>query len=296
MKEKSMIKPPPIRTKTKITPVTVTPKNDIQEVIEYYSHIDNYSKEEFQQGVADHKWYLETLLNIGSHEEVREFMSDYAKITYSFLVEKAIEQLKSNLKLKLDNICAVLDYLTIEHEYQLDNTFRLFNNEAAIAIGDYENYLILASEKHCHVIDIKKIPLQTIHSLFTNGKVNIFYKAAETLQVIKNQKILMTNNIFDVTTAYKLLLGDAITAEELDKKINEQIGNYSDKDKAIRRTQLLLKVRLELRQQIIEKKLINEAKEAFKSLAEQFTVSQDILTQANTLKKMFDGVIIQPFS
>jgi hypothetical protein len=262
------------------------------ETIEYWSDIENYSTEEFKEGVKAHKWYLETLLNIGSDEEVKEFMANYAKISYSFLVEKAIEQLESNLKLKLDKICAVVDYLEIKEDYQLDNTFRLFNDEQAIAIGEYENYLIIASEKYCHVIDTKKIPLDNIHKLFVNGKVNVFYKAEKTLQLIKDKKILMTNNIFDVTSAYKLLFGETITEETIDRKIDTQLGNLSDKDKAIKKTQYLLKVRLELRQQIINKKLIKEAKELFDNVAEPFTVGSDILDLVTRLKKSFDGEIV----
>jgi hypothetical protein len=261
-----------------------TAKNDIEEMIEYWSDIENYSKEEFIEGVEAHKWYLETLLNIGSHEEIKDFMANYAEISYSFLVEKAIEQLESNLKLKLDNICNILEYQTLEHDYQLDNTFRLFNDEQAIAIGDYENYLIIASEKYCHLIDTKKTSLERIHKLFINGKVNVFYKATQTLQLIKDKKILMTNNIFDVTSAYKLLFGEAITEEEIEERIDEQLGNLSDKDKAIKKTQYLLKVRLELRQQIIDKKLIKEAKELFESVADPFTVHPSSLE----FRKHFD--------
>jgi hypothetical protein len=292
-----MIKQPPPtfasrRAVTKTLTIVPKPKNEIEEIIEYISDIDNYSKEEFKEGVEAHKWWLETLLDIGTNEEVKEFMSE---TSIPFLWEKAVEQLEYNLKLKLNNICTVLDYVPIEvGDFQLDNTLRLFKDEAAIAIGDYENYLIIASEKHCHVIDTKKIPLNIIHALFVNGKVNIFYKAEQTLQVIKDKKILMTNNIFDVTSAYKLLLGDAITQEEIDEKIDEQLGNLSDKDKAIKKTQYLLKVRLELRQQIIDKNLVDKAREVFKTLADSFIVSQDIVNQASQLKKMFDGEIIQP--
>jgi hypothetical protein len=283
MKTIAKLQPKYYIPKTKLTTVA-KPKNDIEETIEYWSDIENYSKEEFKEGVEAHKWYLETLLEIGSHEEVKEFMSNYAEISYSFLVEKAIEQLESNLKLKLDNICAVVDYLEIKEDYQLDNTFRLFNDEQAIAIGDYENYLIIASDKHCHIIDTKKIPLDKIHKLFVNGKVNVFYKATKTLQLIKDKKILVANNIFDVTSAYTLLFGEAITEEEIDKKIDAQLGNLSDKDKAIKKTQYLLKVRLELRQKIIDRKLIKEAKEVFESVANPFTIDPSSLE----FKKYFD--------
>jgi hypothetical protein len=302
---KKMIKQPPPKfadrnnlTIVKPSLTVVKPKNDIEELIEYVSDIDNYSKEEFRQGVEAHRWWLETLLVMGAEEdgsvdEIKEFMSKTSKTSIPFFLDKAVEQLEYNLKLKLDNICAVLDYVPIEFEYQLDNTFRIFNEESAIAIGHYENCLIIASEKYCHVIDTKKLSLEKIHNLFTNGKVNVFYKAAETLQLIRDRKILMTNNIFDVTSAYKLLWSE-LQEDDIDKKIDDQIGNFSDKDKAIKKTQYLLKVRLELRQQIVEKKLINEAKEVFKTLADSFIVSQDILKQANELKKMFDGVVIQP--
>lgn len=267
------------------------PNEKIEDTIEYYSHIENYSKEEFEEGVQAHKWYLETLLNIGSENEVREFMANYAKISYSFLVEEAVKQLEHNLTLKLDRICAFVDYLDIKHDYQLDNTFRLFNPEQAIAIGEYEDYLIIASEKHCHVIDSKKIPLDKIHSLFTNGKVNVFYKAEKTLQSLRNKKILITNNIFDVTSAYKLLWGNSMTEEEIDRKIDEQLGNLSDKDKAVKKTQYLLKVRLELRQEIINKKMVEKAKQLFKSISESFTLSNDIFDLATKLRKSFEGEI-----
>lgn len=287
-----MIQKPIKKRFTTNTSTVRKPKSEIEEVIEYWSDIDNYSKEEFKEGVEAHKWYLETLLNIGSHEEVREFMANYAEISYSFLVEEAVKQLEDNLKLKLDNICASVDYVEIQHDYQLDNTFRIFNNEQAIAIGNYENYLILSSVEKCHLIDTKKIPLDKIKSIFTNGKVNVFYKAEETLAFLQKKKILISNNIFDVTSAYKLLWGETITEEEIDKKIEAQLGNLSDKDKAIKKNQYLLKVRLELRQQIIDKKLIKEAKEIFEKVTKSFTVSNDILDLGTKLMRSFEGEIV----
>jgi hypothetical protein len=262
--------------------VKTTEQTVKDDIIEYISDLDNYTTQEIKENIKANRWWLETLLTIGTENEIKEYISE---TSIPYFKDQAIESLENSLKVRLDNICNVLEYQILEHDYQLDNTLRLFNEEQAIAIGSYENYLIIASEKDCHVIDTTKTELDKIHRLFTNGKVNIFYKAEETLPMIKKQKILMTNNIFDVTSAYKLLWGESITGEEIDKKVEEKLGNYSDKEKSIKKTQYLLKVRLELRQQIIDKKLIKEAKELFEKIAAPFTIDPSSLTLIKQLDK-----------
>jgi hypothetical protein len=269
-------------------------KNEKEETIDYLLDIDNYSKEEFEQGVEAHKWWLITLLNFGIDEEVKNFVSN-TSVSIPFLLKKAVERLESDFKIKLDAILNVLNYLPIYSTIQLDSTLNLFGKESVLSIGEYENELIIASETHCHVIDTRKISIQTLNPLFSN-RVNAFYQAEKTLAFLKEKKVLMANKIFDVMSAYKLIFAEdttILTEEEIDKKINEQIGNYSERDKAIKKTQYVLKVRKDLITQIKAKNLVKEATELFKSVSEKFTIEVSTLELAKKLTTVFDGEIIE---
>jgi hypothetical protein len=286
---------PQVRDFTRSKPQTIVstvPKKIEEDIISYISDIENYTNQEIKENIEANKWWLETLLEIGTDEEVKEYLNE---TSIPYFQKEAVSALNATFKSKLDVILNVLNYLTLNSTIQLDSTLSLFGKESVLSVGEYEHELIIASETHCHVIDTGKISIQTLSPLFSN-RVNAFYQAEKTLAFLKEKKVLMTNKTFDVMSAYKLVFAEDINLlkeEEVDKKINEQIGNYSDREKAIRKTQYVLKVRKDLITQIKAKNLVKEAMELFKSVSEKFTIEVSTLELVKKLTTVFDGEIIE---